>query len=69
MVMAAGSVIKEPSRGPRVRIESHHAPGVEPPRTASFANQFSVSCRIGRELAIAMITTTKTGSAGFKLVM
>ncbi len=60
--------MKEPSKGPNVRMESHHAPGVEPPKAASFANQFSVKRRIGLELAIAIITTTKTGSAAFKLV-
>ena len=33
MVMAAGSVISEPSNGPSVRIENHHAAGVLRPTT------------------------------------
>ena len=62
MVMAAGSVMNEPSKGPIVRIANHHAAGVAPPKSANFFKDPSANWRIGRELAIAMITTTKIGS-------
>src|SRR6516162_7921405 len=69
IVIAAGSVIKEPSSGPMVKIESHHAAVVEPPKAAALASKVSAKRRMGRELAIAMIATTKTGSAGLRCVI
>ena len=63
MVMAAGSVMKEPSSGPSVRIESHQAQrraaaeaGPPPPAPARRTPS------TGRVEAMAMITTTKSGS-------
>ena len=35
MVIAAGSVMKEPRSGPTVSIENHHATGVLPPAAAN----------------------------------
>jgi hypothetical protein len=61
--VAAGSVIKDPSTGPTVRIASHQAAMVDLPRLATFARQASAKRKIGRELAIAITTTTKIGSA------
>ena len=62
MVMAAGSVMKDPSTGPNVRMVSHHAAGV---RCPSAATRWSMACAnptTGRVAAIAMITTTNMGS-------
>jgi hypothetical protein len=64
MVMVAGSVINEPSRGPMVRMTSHQAAGVDPARAATLARHPSAKRNTGRELAIAITTTTKTASAG-----
>ena len=63
MVIAAGSVIKDPRRGPMVRMESHHANGVFPPNAANRERQLSAKRRMGLELAMAMMTKTKIGSA------
>ena len=62
MVMAAGSVMNEPSSGATVRITNHHAAGVPPPRLASARSHDSASVMIGRVEASAMITTTNSGS-------
>gem|GEM_PF-5788096 len=63
MVIAAGSVMSEPSNGPAVRTESHQAAVVPPPREASFPMQSSASRSTGREEAMTMMATTKIGSA------
>jgi hypothetical protein len=62
MVMAPGSVMNEPSSGVRVRITSHQAAGVPPPRLASRRTIDSAKLTIGRVEASAMITTTNSGS-------
>ena len=62
IVMAAGSVMNEPSSGATVSMTSHHAAGVVPPTPASARNQVSASMMIGRVEASAMITTTNSGS-------
>ena len=49
MVIAAGSVIKEPRSGPMVRMENHHATGVLPPAAAKKERQLSAKRRIGLE--------------------
>ena len=62
MVMAAGSVMNDPSTGPRVRMASHQATGREPPRRATERMRPSAKVRTGRVEARAMITTTNRGS-------
>ena len=62
IVMAAGSVMNDPSRGPTMRIDSHHAPGVEPPMRAIRRMPLSARLMIGRVEASAMMTTTNSGS-------
>src|SRR5215469_11312225 len=61
----ANNLVKEPSNGPSVRIANHHEAGVPFPIAETFAITASVKRMIGSELAIAMITTTKIGSATF----
>ena len=62
MVIAAGSVINDPSSGPIVRIVIHHAAGVPRPRLATRLSTASASSMIGRVDASAMMTTTNRGS-------
>ena len=62
MVMAAGSVMNEPSSGPTVRIVSHQALKEPPNRPATRPISASESLRIGRVAASVMITTTNIGS-------
>ena len=62
MVIAAGSVMKEPSSGPTVRIASHQAAGVPPPRLATRRSTALGEPTTGRVEAIAMTTTTNIGS-------
>ena len=62
IVMAPGSVIKEPSTGPSVRIASHHAAGEPPPSAATRRSDFSANTITGRVDASAMTTTTKSAS-------
>ena len=58
----AGSVMKDPSSGPIVRIVIHEAPGVPPPRFEIFRSAASDRLTIGRVDASDMMTTTKSGS-------
>jgi hypothetical protein len=60
--MAAGSVMKDPSSGPTVRIATHHAAGVAPAADATVRSAASAKPMIGRVAASAMMTTTKRGS-------
>lgn len=62
IVMAAGSVTKEPNNGPTVKIVIHHAAGV--PRAVPATTRSPLSARVmtGRVDASAMMTTTKSGS-------
>ena len=62
IVMAAGSVMKEPSRGAIIRIENHQAAGEPPPSPANIPSNFSENFTTGLEEAMAMITTTNNGS-------
>ena len=62
MVIAAGSVIAEPSNGPIVRIVTHQAAGVPPPALATYRMAPSAKATTGRVEASAMITTTKSAS-------
>jgi hypothetical protein len=62
MVIAAGSVMNDPSSGPSMRMASHHAPGVPPPRLATRRSADSARPTIGRLAASAITTTTKSGS-------
>ena len=63
MVMAAGSVMSEPSSGAIVRTLSHHAAGVPLPTfTAASARHCSAKRTTGRDALIVMMMTTKTGS-------
>ena len=62
MVMAAGSVTKEPRSGPTVRMASHQAAGVPWPRLATDRRAASATISTGRVAARAMITTTNKGS-------
>ena len=62
MVIAAGSVMTDPSTGPSVRIASHHAPGPPPPSRANNCRQRSASCSTGRVEEMAMMTTTNNAS-------
>jgi hypothetical protein len=62
MVIAAGSVMNEPSTGPMVRIASHHAAGVARPIPATRRSADSASPTTGAVDARAMMTTTKMGS-------
>ena len=62
MVMAAGSVMRDPSTGPTVRIVSHQAAGVARPMPATRRNAPSASPTTGVVEASAMMTTTKIGS-------
>ena len=62
MVIAPGSVMNDPNRGPMVRIDSHQAAGVQPPIAATRRNAASANAMIGRVAVRAMITTTKSGS-------
>ena len=63
--MAPGSVMKDPSSGPIVRIEIHQAAGVSLPKRAKKPRQPSAKRSIGRVEASAMIITTKSGSVKF----
>ena len=62
MVIAAGSVMKEPRTGPIVRIATHHAAGVAPPAAATRLSACSANPMTGRVAASAMMTTTNIGS-------
>ena len=62
MVIAPGSVMNDPSIGPMVRIENHHAAGVERPSCAIRRSAFSANDTIGRVAARPMMTTTNSGS-------
>ena len=62
MVIAAGSVMNEPIIGAIVRIATHHAAGVAPPRRATACSERSARPMIGRVDASAMMTTTNSGS-------
>jgi hypothetical protein len=62
MVMAAGSVMNDPSNGPTVRIATHHAAGVAPPMLATLRSAASANPMMGRVDASAMMTTTNIGS-------
>ena len=62
IVIAAGSVIKDPNSGPIVNIDNHHAAGVLFPNTATLLRADSAKDITGLEAAIAIITTTKIGS-------
>ena len=62
MVIAAASVMKEPRSGPMVRMASHQAAGVPPPRLAMRRTTASASDTRGRVAASAMTTTTKSAS-------
>ena len=48
MIIAAGSVMNEPRRGPIVRVESHHASGVPFPSRANAPRSVSARARTGR---------------------
>ena len=62
IVIAAGSVIKDPSSGPTVKIVNHHAVS-EPPKVLAIRfMMFSESFRIGRVAARVMMTITNMGS-------
>ena len=50
-------------------MESHHAAGVPLPISATRLRAPSAKKRIGFELAMAMITTTKIGSVKFTPLM
>ena len=43
MVIAAGSVIKEPSKGATTKIDNHHAAGVRLPMEATERKQVSAN--------------------------
>ena len=62
MVMAAGSVMNDPSSGARTRIVTHHAAGPPPPAAATGRSAPSASSTIGRVDASAITTTTKSAS-------
>src|SRR5690349_13468487 len=62
IVIAAGSVMNDPSSGPIVRIATHQAAGVAPPMDATLRSAASAKPTIGRVEASAMITTTNSGS-------
>ena len=65
IVMAAGSVIKEPRTGPRVSTVNQKAVR-EPPRRSAILNMIaSANFRIGRVAASIIITTTNMGSVKF----
>ena len=63
MVIAAGSVMKEPSSGPTHSIAHHHALIVPPPIFANMRMKHEAKWTTGFVEAIAIIATTKTGSA------
>ncbi len=62
MIIAAGSVMKDPSTGAIVRTASHHASGVRPPSAATRPITPSANSSTGRVEATAMITATNMGS-------
>ena len=62
MVMAAGSVMREPMRGPTVSRASHQAAGAPPPRPATRRSAASARPSTGRVEARLMITTTNKAS-------
>ncbi len=62
MVIAAGSVIKEPRIGATINTLNHQAAGVPFPIAATLDISPSAKRSTGRLAAIAMITTTKSGS-------
>ena len=62
IVIAAGSVMNEPSTGPIVRIAAHQAAGVPPPAAATRRRADSANPMTGRVDASAMMTTTNRGS-------
>ena len=57
--MAAGSVMNDPSSGPTIKIEATRRRRAGPRRGRGGP---SASSKIGRVDAIAMITTTNSGS-------
>ena len=62
MVMAAGSVMKEPRMGPMVRMQTQKAAGPPPSKRAAPAMEISAARRTGRLAAMDMMTTTNMGS-------
>lgn len=62
MVMAAGSVMNDPSSGVMVRTESHHAAAPPPMRPATLPTIISAKRMTGRVAEMAMMMTTKRGS-------
>ena len=62
MVIAAGSVMKEPKIGAKVKIDSHHAPGEFLPIAENLPKICLANCITGRVAAKAIMTTTNIGS-------
>jgi hypothetical protein len=62
MVIAAGSVMNDPSSGPMTRMDHHQAAGVLPPSAASRPSPASANPIIGRVDVSAMMTTTNSAS-------
>lgn len=62
MVMAAGSVMNDPSRGVTVRTESHQAAGPPPITAAILPTIISAKRMTGLVAEMAMMMTTKSGS-------
>ena len=62
MVIAAGSVMREPRIGPTVMTVIQKAPRVPPSKPAIRSINNSASRRIGRVDANTMMTTTKAAS-------
>lgn len=62
MVIAAGSVIKEPRIGAKTRSAIHQAKVFSFPSLAIWRKQFSAKFKIGRVDAIIIMMTTNIGS-------
>ncbi len=59
MVMAAGSVMKEPSSGAMISTLNHHADGLRLPNFAAIDIRPSAKRSTGRLAAMAMMTPRK----------
>ena len=66
IVIAAGSVITEPSSGPMHIIETHHAPTVPPPRAAALRIAHAAESTIGLLADISIIAITNSGSSNLR---
>ena len=67
MVIAAGSVINEPKRGPIVRITNQPTAGVPPKNLTNRLSKKAVKSKTGLVEATTITTITKIGSINLEV--